>query len=107
MSRSSMKSEPIAGSLASAKGIWLNKLGNDFHIKFTPIPILTDNQSTIAYSKNKVNNSETKYIDIHYHYRREQIIAGNIKLIYIKMVENPADVLTKLLSPCKHLCILQ
>ena len=53
-----MKSELIAGSLASAKGIWLNKLGNDFHIKFTPIPILTDNQSTIAYSKNKVNNSQ-------------------------------------------------
>ena len=107
MSRSSMESKLIAGSFTLAEGIWLNKLGNDFHIKFTLIPIFTDNQSTIAYSKNKINNSRMKHINIHYHYMREQIVARNIKIIYIKTAENPADILTKPLSPCKHLCILE
>ena len=102
-----MESELIAGSFASAEGMWLNKLGNNFHIKFTPIPIFTDNQSAIAYSKNEINNSQTKHIDIHYHYMRGQIITGNIIIIYIKTAEIPASVLTKPLLPHKHLCILE
>ena len=100
-----MESKLIAGSFASAEGIWLNKLGNDFYIKFTLIPIFADNESAIAYSKNEINNSRMKHIDIHYYYMREQIITRNIKIIYIKMTENPA--LTKSLSPCKHLPILE
>ena len=102
-----MESKLIAGSFTLAEGIWLNKLGNNFHIKFTPITIFTDNQSTIAYSKNEINNSWMKHINTHYHYTREQIIAGNIKIIYIKTVENPANVLMKPLSPRKHLHILE
>ena len=73
-----MEYELIAGSFTLAEGIWLNKLGNDFHIKFTLIPIFTNNQSAIAYSKNEINNSQTTHIGIHYHYMREQIITGNI-----------------------------
>ena len=102
-----MESELIAGSFASAEGIWLNKLGKNFHIKLTPIPIFTNNQSTIAYSKTEINNSRTKHIDIHYHYTIEQIIARNIKIIYIKTAKNPADMLMKPLSRRKHLCILE
>ena len=44
-----MESELIARAFASAEGIWLNKLGYDFHIKFSPIPIFTNNQSAITY----------------------------------------------------------
>jgi hypothetical protein len=102
-----MESKVIAGSFASAKGIWLIRLGKDFKINFTPIPIFTDNQSAIAFSKDGVASSRTKHIDIHFHYTREQILAGNIKLRYVKMLENPADILTKLLSPRKHLHILE
>ena len=76
-----MESELIAGFFASAEGIRLNKLGDGFHINFIPIPIFTDNQSMIAYSKYKINNNHMKHSDIHYHYMRDQIIARKINLI--------------------------
>jgi hypothetical protein len=101
-----MESEVIAGSFASAEGIWLIRLGKDFKINFTPIPIFTDNQSAIVFSNDGIVSSQTN-IDVHYHYTREQILAGNIKLRYGKMLENPANVLMKPLSPRKHLHILE
>ena len=79
MSISSMESELIIDSFALMEGISLNKLGNNFHIKF--FPIFTNSQSTITYLKDKINNSCTKHIIIHYHYTREQITARNIKLL--------------------------
>jgi hypothetical protein len=107
VTRSTMESEVVAGSFATAEGIWLIRLGKDFQHDFTPIPVFTDNQSSIAFSNDSVNSSRTKHIDIHYHYTKEQVNAGNITLRYIKTLENPADVLTKPLSPCKHLHILE
>jgi len=68
VSRSTMESELIAGSFASAEGIWIIKLGQDFKHDFIPIPIFTDNQSSIIFSNNEINNNRTKHIDIHYHY---------------------------------------
>ena len=101
-----MESELVAGSFTSVEGIWLICLGKDFRQDFSPIPIFTDNQSFIAFSMNNINNNRTKHIDMHYHYTRDQISNGNIKLHYICSQLNPADILTKLLSPRKHIHIL-
>ena len=106
VTRSSMEAELVAGSIASAEGIWLIRLGRDFRHDFTPIPMFTDNQSFIAFTKNDVNNARTKHIDTHYHYTREQVNAGNIQLHYVSTLENPADILTKPLSPRKHAHLL-
>ena len=101
--RSSMEAELVAGSIASVEGIWIIKLGRDFHHLFNPIPLYTDNQSFIALSVTDTSNKRTKHIDTHYHYTREQINAGTIKLFYIPTLQNPADILIKPLPPNKHL----
>ena len=106
VTRSSMEAELVAGSIATAEGIWLIRLGKDFKHDFTPIPVFTDNQSFIAFTKNDVNSTRTKHIDTHYHYAREQVDAGTIKLHYIPSLANPADILTKPLSPRKHANLL-
>jgi hypothetical protein len=106
VTRSLMESELVAGSITSAEGIWLIRLGKDFRHNFTLIPLFTDNQSFIMFSNNDVSNSRTKHIDTHYHYTREQIIAGTIKLHYIPTLDNPTDILTKPLSPHKHVHLL-
>ena len=103
---SSMEAELVAGSIASAEGIWLIRLRKDFRHDFAPIPVFTDNQSFIAFTRNDVNSMRTKHIDTHYHYTCEQVITGTIKLHYIPTHENPADILTKPLSPCKHVHLL-
>ena len=101
-----MEAELVASSIASAEGIWLIRLGNDFQHKFTPIPLFTDNQSFIALSNNDMSSSRTKHIDIYHYYTRDQVLTSNIKLHYIMMLDNPADILTKALSPRKHVYLL-
>ena len=103
VSRSSMESELVAGSFATAEGIWLIRLARDFRHNFTPIPLFTDNQSAIAFSNNEAANNRTKHIDTHFHYTKEQMNLGNISLRYIPTLDNPADILTKPLGPRKHL----
>ena len=68
VSQSSMESELVAGSFAMTEGIWLVCLGKDFKHGFTPIPLFTNNQSFILFSKNNISNNRTKHIDTHYHY---------------------------------------
>ena len=67
VTQSTMESELISGSFATAEGIWLICLGKDFQQNFSPVPIFTDNQSFIAFSSNDINNNRTKHIDMHYH----------------------------------------
>jgi hypothetical protein len=102
-----MESELIAGSFATAEGIWLIRLGKDFLRALTPILIFTDNQSFMMFANNDVNNNRTKHIDTHYHYTCTEIANGNIKLHYIPTHDNPADILTKLSSPRKHAHLLE
>ena len=101
-----MEAKLVAGSIASAEGIWLIRLGRDFRHDFTPIPLFTDNQSFIAFTRSDANNVRTKHIDTHYHYMHEQVNAGVINLDYIPTANNPADILMKPLSPRKHTNLL-
>ena len=101
-----MEAELVAGSLASTEGIWLIRLAIDFHHDFMLIPLFTDNQLFISFLNNKINNNQTKHINIHFHYTRHQVDTGLIKLHYVPTLENPADILTKLLSPHKHTHLL-
>jgi hypothetical protein len=106
VTRSSMESELVAGSFASVEGIWLVRLAKDFKLNFTPIPLFTDNQSFIAYTKSDASSTRTKHIDVHFHYTRDQVTNGIIKLHYISTHDNIADILTKALSPRKHVQLL-
>ena len=103
VTQSTMELELVAISFTSAEGIWLIHMGKDFRQDFSPITIFTNNQSFFAFSTNNVNNNRTKHIDTHYHYTRDQISNGNIKLHYICSQLNPTNILTKLLSPRKHM----
>ncbi|UYV63732.1 hypothetical protein LAZ67_2005453 [Cordylochernes scorpioides] len=59
-----------------------------------------DNRFAIDFSKNNVENSRSKHIDIRYHHVIERIISGEIKIVYTPTKENLADVFT--LSKVAH-----
>ena len=59
--------------------------------------IYCDNQGTIRMAKNEI--SRIKHIDVKYHFIRDVLSRGKIKLMYIPSNENGADILTK----CKTL----
>jgi len=67
-----------------------------------PTDLFSDNQGTIALSKNPVSHSRTKHIDLHHHFVREAIQDKIIWVQYIPTTEMTADSLTKALGREKH-----
>ncbi|MCO5567221.1 hypothetical protein L7F22_020910 [Adiantum nelumboides] len=63
-----------------------------------PTTIFTDSQSAMAVARNPVLHARTKHIEVHYHYVRERLHAGEITLTYCPTQDNIADLFTKALS---------
>jgi hypothetical protein len=59
------------------------------------VSVFIDNQAAQAMAANPVNHERTKHIDVAYHFVREVIQAGVIKLFYINTKNNISDLLTK------------
>lgn len=57
-----------------------------------------DNVSAIKLARNPVFHARSKHIELHHHYVRERVLAGEIKVDYLRTEEQTADVLTKALS---------
>ena len=66
-----------------------------------PFPILCDSQSAIQMARNPVSSQRTRHINIRYHYIREQVILGNINIVYLQTDEMLADIFTKPLGKIK------
>ena len=49
-------------------------------------------------AKNLVFHARTKHIEVHYHFVREQVLAGDIDLVYVGTEERVADIFTKALG---------
>jgi hypothetical protein len=63
--------------------------------------IFCDNQSCIKMTENPMFHDKTKHIEIRYHYIRDLVQKGVVKLQYVGTDEQVADVLTKPLSCVK------
>ncbi|MCO5570481.1 hypothetical protein L7F22_024203 [Adiantum nelumboides] len=79
--------------------VWLIQLLADMGVgQETVITISTDSQSTLVVARNPVFHARTKHIEVHYHYVRERLSAGDINLAYVSTQHNCADLFTKTLS---------
>jgi hypothetical protein len=63
-----------------------------------PMPIYVDNQSAKTVAENAKFRVRTKHIAVPYHYQRQAIEDGTVKLIYKSTVDMTADGLTKPLN---------
>ena len=63
-----------------------------------PITVNVDNIDAIYLSKNATTGSRTKHIDTRYHFVREYIEDGVIKVIFVRSEDNHADIFTKNLN---------
>jgi hypothetical protein len=81
---STMEAEYIAASSASCEAIWLRKLLTDlFDLEMKATMILCNNQSCIKMTENSVFHDMSKHIEIRYHYIRDMVHRGALKLQYI------------------------
>ncbi len=96
---SSTEAEYVALASATTQTVWLRRLLRDLGAEPTkPTLIYEDNQGCIALTKNPVGHKRSKHIDIKYHYAREQVEMGIVRLQYIESKEQVADVFTKALT---------
>jgi hypothetical protein len=63
--------------------------------------ILCDNHSYIKMTENPMFHDKSKHIEIWYHYIRDMVQRGVVKLQYVGTEEKVVDVLTKPLSRVK------
>nr|GEV62417.1 hypothetical protein [Tanacetum cinerariifolium] len=95
---SSTKAEYIALSGYCAQILWMRSQLLDYGLAFNKIPMYCDNKSAIALCCNNVQHSRSKYIDIRYHFIKEQVENGVIELYFVNTECQLADLFTKALG---------
>ena len=70
----------------------------DCGIYLDKILIMCDNTSAINISKNHIQDSKTKHIEIRHHFLRDHVQKGDISLSLVSTEKQLADIFTKPLS---------
>ena len=93
---STCEAEYIVGSSAACQAVWLNSVMEEMGIELEkPIKLLVDNKSTIDMAINPVSHGRSKHIETRFHYIRDQVNNGKLKLIHCPTQLQIADILTK------------
>ena len=95
---STAEAEYIAAGSCCAQILWIKQQLEDFGIKLTKTPIRCDNTSAINLTKNPVQHSRSKHIEIRHHFIRDHVQNSNVILDFVCTNDQLADVFTKPLS---------
>ncbi|GJY19882.1 retrovirus-related pol polyprotein from transposon TNT 1-94 [Tanacetum coccineum] len=92
---SSAEDEYVAADGCCASILWMKSQLSDYDIHYKMVPIFVNNTSAIAISNNPLLHLRTKHIDIRYHFIRDHIFKGDIKLHFIPTEYQLADIFPK------------
>jgi len=100
---SSTEAEYRGAAMVACEVAWLRKLLGDLglHVDIQVV-IYCDNLSNIQLVRNLVFHARTKHIEVHYHFIREKVLAGEINLIYVSTEDQVVNIFTKVLGAEKH-----
>ena len=93
---STCEAEYMSISAATQEGIFLKALLSDMtgHC-VEDFTLYCDNQGAVSLSKNPIVHQRSKHIDIRYHFVRDEIQKGSLKILYVPSEQNVSDVFTK------------
>ena len=89
------ESKYVAAGSCVAQILWIKQQLLDFEIVFSKVPILCDNTSAINISKNLIQHSRTKHIDIKHHFICDHVLKRDIELEFVSTSDQLVDILTK------------
>nr|GEV84796.1 retrovirus-related Pol polyprotein from transposon TNT 1-94 [Tanacetum cinerariifolium] len=92
---STTKAEYVSTEKSCQQALWMKQALVDYGIRLDDIPLMCDNKGAIDLSKNPVQHSRTKHIEIRYHFLRDNVQKGNIFMEKVSSKDNIADILTK------------
>merc|ERR1712013_120196 len=79
---------PVAWRSRGQKGVTLST-------SKLPITVHVDNVGAIFMATNHASSDRTKHVDVRYHFVREFIEDGVVKIKFVRSKENDADLFTK------------
>ena len=101
VSLSTTKAEYIVAWSCCSQLLWMKKLLSDYGISQDTMVVYCDNSSTINISKNSVQYSKTKHINIRYHFIRDLVERKIVAFEYIPTEHQKANIFTTLLDRSK------
>ena len=88
--------------MAACEVVWLKRILKDLGVPIKdPIPLYYDNMSSIHLARNPVFHAHMKHIEVHYHFIREHVQAGDVDLQHISTNLQTTDIFTKALEANK------
>ncbi|CAM8982498.1 unnamed protein product [Rhodiola kirilowii] len=95
ISLSTAEAEYIAARSCCTQMIWMKQMLEEYEVEKDAMTLYCDNMSAINISKNPVQHSRTKHIDIRHHFIRELVKKKVITLKHVSTEKHLADIFTK------------
>src|ERR1700732_5303869 len=92
---STAEAEYIAVGSCVAQLLWMKQELEDYGLKYNHIPVYCDNTSAINLSKNPIQHSRSKHIEVRHHFIRDHSSKGDIDIIFVPSEDELADIFTK------------
>ncbi|GJV02493.1 hypothetical protein Tco_1336062 [Tanacetum coccineum] len=92
---STTEAKYVSTRKACQQAIWMKQALIDYDVRLDDVPIMCDNKGAIDLSKNPVQHSRTKHIEIRQHFVRDNVQKGHISIKKVSSVDNIANILTK------------
>lgn len=94
---STMEAEYIAAAIAVKDAVWIKQLLVEIGLwtEERAITLQVDNQSAIKFMENEITSKRSKHINVRYHFIRDVIKRGDVKVIYCPTQQQLSDILTK------------
>ncbi|KAI3703962.1 hypothetical protein L1987_74161 [Smallanthus sonchifolius] len=93
--QSTAEAEYIAAALCCSQVRWIHHQMLHYGITFHETPILCDNTVVPHITKNPVQHSKTKHIEIKHHFIRDCVEKKHIQIVEVKTDKQTADIFTK------------
>ncbi|GJZ66621.1 retrovirus-related pol polyprotein from transposon TNT 1-94 [Tanacetum coccineum] len=92
---STTEAEYVSAGKACQQALWMKQALIDYDVRLDDVPIMCDKKGAIDLSKNPVQHSRTKHIEIRHHFLRDNVQKEHISIEKVSSVHNIADILTK------------
>jgi len=90
--------EYIAARSSCSQLVWMKQMLEEYDVKQGVLTLYCDNLSAINISKNHIQHSRTKHIDIRHHFIRDLVEEKVVTLEHVTTEEQLADIFTKTLD---------